>query len=387
VHGHRKYDGIDGPQVAIAHDYLTQRGGAEKVVLSMSRAFPDAPIYTTLYDPGATYPEFADRDIRVSALNRSGFLRAHHRAALPLLPFAASSIHIDADIVLASTSGWAHGFRSSGRKIAFCHSPARWLYLPDMYLGEGAGKVKKSALALLAGYLRPWDRKSALSCDKYLAVSTMIRDRISEVYGIKATVVPSPVSMSTADGGESVREVEEWLDGSEIDGAYYLCVSRLLPYKNVGQVVRAFSGSGRRLVVVGSGPDAESIRRLKTDSVLMLSDLTDSQMVWLYQRCRATISASYEDFGLTPIEAGVWGRPSVVLRWGGFLDTVVEDVTGVFFDKPEPPSIAEALDRLESSELDSGEIRRHVKQFSEEHFAASLYAVVDDLMAAPSGVH
>jgi hypothetical protein len=118
LQGHRKYDGLDGPRVAIAHDYLTQRGGAEKVVLSMCRAFPHAPVYTTLYDPAATYPEFADLDIRVSALNKSAFLRTHHRAALPLLPFAARSIDIDADVVLASTSGWAHGFRTSGRKIA-----------------------------------------------------------------------------------------------------------------------------------------------------------------------------------------------------------------------------------------------------------------------------
>ena len=106
-----------GLRVAIAHDYLTQRGGAEKVVLAMARAFPDAPIYTTLFEPSTTFPEFENLDVRASALNRIGFLRRNHRAALPLLPFASSSIEIDADVVLTSTSGWAHGFHTSGRKL------------------------------------------------------------------------------------------------------------------------------------------------------------------------------------------------------------------------------------------------------------------------------
>ena len=112
----RKYDGVDGPKVAIAHDYMTQRGGAEKVVLSMSRAFPEAPIYTMLYEPSTTYPEFADRDIRVSGLNKFRLARKFHRAALPIFPLVAESVFVDADIVLTSTSGWAHGFRTRGRK-------------------------------------------------------------------------------------------------------------------------------------------------------------------------------------------------------------------------------------------------------------------------------
>ena len=117
-----RYDGRGGPRVAIAHDYLTQRGGAEKVVLAMSRAFPKAPIYTLLFDPATTYPEFGDCDVRVSGLNRIGPLRRHHRAALPILPFAATSMMIDADVVLISTSGWAHGVRTRGRKLVYCHS-------------------------------------------------------------------------------------------------------------------------------------------------------------------------------------------------------------------------------------------------------------------------
>jgi glycosyltransferase involved in cell wall biosynthesis len=378
----RRYNGIDGPRVAIAHDYLTQRGGAEKVVLSMSRAFPDAPIYTLLYDPANTYPEFADRDIRVSRLNSLGVFRKHHRAALPILPLAASSMHVDADVVVTSSSGWAHGFRTRGRKLVHCHSPARWLYLPDMYLGEDSGLLKRAVLRATAPALRSWDRRAARSCDRYLAVSTVVRQRIADAYGISADLLPPPVAMSRNAVTEPVPELLQWLsaDGeSDPAEAFYLCVSRLLPYKNVDAVVGAFAGRSRRLVVVGRGPDAERIAAAKTPNVLMLSDLTDGQMSWLYQHSRALIAASYEDYGLTPIEAGVWGKPSVVLRWGGFLDTVVEGITGMYFDHPDAVSIADALDRFETSSFDRDKIRSHVEQFTEERFADVLYAAVDDL--------
>jgi glycosyltransferase involved in cell wall biosynthesis len=374
----RKYDGIDGPKVAIAHDYLTQLGGAEKIVLSMSRAFPEAPIYTMLYEPSTTYPEFAERDIRVSGFNKLGLARKYHRAALPILPLVAQSVFVDADIVLTSTSGWAHGFRTRGRKLIYCYSPARWLYLSDKYLGEDSGLVKRLGLRLTAPYLKAWDRRMAHGADKYLAISTLIKGRIKDTYGINADVMFAPVNMSQNYSLEPVPQVTAW---DSYDAGYYLVVSRLLPYKNVDVIVRAFADTDRRLVVVGRGPEADRLRAMKTPNVLMLSDLTDGQMAWLYKHCRALIAASYEDFGLTPIEAGVWGRPTVALRFGGFLDTIDEGVTGVYFDEPTPAAIAEALDRFEAITFDEDKIRGHVDQFTEERFAEKLYAAVDELAA------
>lgn len=149
-------------KIAIAHDYLTQRGGAERVVLAMSRAFPEAPIYTTLYDPDGTYPEFADADIRTSALNRIALFRRDHRRALPFLPAAVDSLRIDADVVLVSSSGWAHGFPTRGRRLVYCYSPARWVYLTDTYLGRPAGTSALGvALLGLRPMLRAWDRARA----------------------------------------------------------------------------------------------------------------------------------------------------------------------------------------------------------------------------------
>lgn len=372
----RDYDGVDGPRVVIAHDYLTQRGGAEKVVLSMSKAFPNAPIHTLLYDPANTYPEFADRDIRVSKLNRIPLFRKNHRLALPILPVAASATFIDADVVVTSSSGWAHGFHTSGRKLIHCHTPAHWLYTPEQYLSDDGDLAKRALLKMTSGYLKVWDRRAALSCDRYLAVSTMIKDRIKDVYGIDAGVLPSPVAMRTDAGVEPVPAVEPW---AADDQSFYLCVSRLLPYKNVDKVVRAFADSNRRLVVVGRGPEADAIDGMRTPNVVLVSDLTDAQMAWLYRSCRALVAASYEDYGLTPIEAAVWGKPAVVLRWGGFLDTVTDGVTGTFFDQPQPNSIAAALDVFETQTFDPQRIREHSAQFTEQRYAERLYAAVDEL--------
>ncbi|CDO10087.1 glycosyl transferase [Mycolicibacterium cosmeticum] len=379
----RRFDGVDGPKVAIAHDYLTQRGGAEKVVLSMSRAFPDAPIYTLLYDPEHTYPEFADRDVRVSGVNRIPLFRRNHRLSLPVLPVAASSMFVDADVVVTSSSGWAHGFRTNGRKLVHCHTPAHWLYAADYYFKPDGDRLKRAVLKTGAPYLRSWDRRAARTVDRYLAVSTTIRDRIRDAYGISADVLPSPVAIKETSTLEAVPEVEHWA-GADGD-SFYLCVSRLLPYKNVEAVIRAFAGSQRRLVVVGHGPEAAHLERIKTPNVAMLSALTDAQMAWLYRSCNALIAASYEDFGLTPIEAAVCGRPSVVLRWGGFLDTVVEGRTGVYFDRPEPDAIAGALDRFEAADFDPDTLRAHADRFTEARYAESLYAAVDELAAERDG--
>ena len=355
------------PRVAIAHDYLTQRGGAEKVVLAMARAFPDAPIYTTLYDPDGTYPEFKALDIRTSALNRVGFFRRNHRAALPLLPIASSSMRIDADVVLVSSSGWAHGFQSTGPKVVYCYSPARWIYQPDAYLGESASPLMRAVLAAVAPALKRWDRRAAATASKYFAISSVVKPRILDAYGIDSTILPAPQSLDATLPHESVPGLNDWADEG-----YYLCISRLLPYKNVDKVMCAFHSTDRKLVVVGSGPQEGELNSLSQDNIRMVKDLTDAQIRWLYKHCRGLVAASYEDFGLTPLEAASYGKPSAVLRWGGFLDTVAEGQTGVYFDAPEPALIAQAVARLADREWSKSAMDEHLDQFSEGRFADAL---------------
>ena len=371
--------GAGVPRVAIAHDYLTQLGGAEKTVLNMTRAFPGAPIYTMLYEPEATFPEFQELDVRVPAFNKVKPFRKYHRAALPVLPLVARSIFIDADVVLCSSSGWAHGFRTNARKLVYCHSPARWLYQAESYLGDKGSTMARLGLRATSTYLRSWDRNAAASSDRYLANSTEIQRRVFDAYGIEADVVFPPVSMPRADQTEPIAEVTDWLGRWPLDDSYYLVVSRLLPYKNVDAIVRAFAGADRRLVIVGHGPQAESLRELKTDNVVMLANLTDGALAWLYKNCKAIIAASYEDYGLTPLEAGVWGKPAIALRFGGFLDTIREGVSGIYFDEPSPGRIFEAVDRFESMSFDRDEVRNHVQQFGLQVFSEKLRSAVDGL--------
>ncbi|MGE2836581.1 glycosyltransferase [Mycobacterium sp. SMC-4] len=356
-------------EVAIAHDYLTQRGGAEKVVLALARAFPGAPIYTTLYNPGSTYPDFAGCTIRVSWLNSVPILRKFHRAALPFLAIASSMVKIEARVTLVSSSGWAHGFRSRGPKIVYCYSPARWLYQREAYLGDRRQILKRMALRVLEPALKRWDRRSASSAYKYFAISTVVRQRIQEAYGIEAEVLPAPHSIDTTQPQEPV-DISELPRAAE-DG-YYLCISRLLPYKNVDVVMDAVSSLQLPLIIVGTGPEERRLQQKAGRAVLMLKNLTDGQMRWLYANCNAVISASYEDFGLTPIEAAAFGKPSIVLRWGGFLDTVREGVTGTYFDKPTVPLIREAVLVSRERTWDDALLVEHAKGFSEERFVRRL---------------
>jgi glycosyltransferase involved in cell wall biosynthesis len=366
--------------VAIAHDYLTQRGGAERVVLAMARAFPGAPIYTTLYEPDGTYPEFRDLDIRVTALNRFGFLRRHHRVALPLYAPVVSSTTIDADVVVASSSGWAHGFRTTGSSIVYCHSPAHWLYQGEQFMGRPS-LLARIAMRFLGPPLRSWDRRAARRAGKYLANSTEVSRRIAKRYGIEAQVVPAPVP-------ERIAYAAGHPDGGthEPDPGFYLCVSRLLVYKHVDAVVEAFAGEpGKRLIVVGSGPMEPDLLARATPNVLFLKDISDDALTRLYGDASALIAVAYEDYGLTPVEAAATGTPSIVLRWGGYLDTMIEDVTAVFVDEPTGPAIADGIARFEARAWDRDAIRVHSQAFTEDVFIKTLTELVSEAQTANAG--
>ncbi|WP_020144759.1 glycosyltransferase [Terracoccus sp. 273MFTsu3.1] len=363
----------DRPRVAIAHDYLTQRGGAERVVLALHRAFPDATIHTTLYDPDGTYPEFRDADVVVSPIDRLGPLRRDHRSALPLLPYAVSRLRVDADVVVASSSGWAHGVPTTGHKLVYCHAPARWLYQADAYLGDDAGRtVKARALGLLGGWLRRWDRRAAASADRYLANSTVVRERIAAAYGIEADVLPPPYGIDPADPRRPLAALEDWAD----DG-YLLLVSRLLPYKNVDVAVEAVRGLPERLVVVGSGPLEARLRSQAPDNVRIVTDLTDAELRWTYAHARTLLAPSLEDFGLTPLEAAAFGVPTLALHAGGYLDTVDEKVNGTFFEEPTPAAVRAAVVAGRDRAWDAAAIRTHAEHFSEAHFRERIRAEVD----------
>jgi glycosyltransferase involved in cell wall biosynthesis len=343
------------------------------VVLSLATAFPGVAVHTSLFDAGRTFPAFSDCEVRPLPLNRAGLLRRHHRLALPLLAPAFSRLEVEADVVICSSSGWAHGTRVTGRKIVYCHAPARWLYQTDRYLLRRLS-VARTALAPLRAPLVRWDRRAAATADRYLVNSTAIQEQVRAIYGIDAEVVPPPVSFDVEGVQEEVHGVVE---------PYIVCVSRLLAYKNVQSVVEAFRElPDVGLVVVGDGPERAALREAAPPNVRIVGTVSDAQLRGLYASCVGLVAAAWEDFGLAPLEAAAFGKPAAALDFGGYLDTIVEGRTGVLFAEPTPRAIRGAVDDLLARTWDPAAISRHADTFSEARFAQRMRDVVAEEASA-----
>lgn len=366
-----------GSVVALAHDYLTQRGGAERVALELMRAFPGSVLHTTVYHADGTFPEFQGRPIATSPLNSLRPFRRDPRLALPVLAPIVDRVVVDADVLLASSSGWAHGMSARGRKVVYCHAPARWLYQPQRYLGVDRARVdiRAAGLRVLRRSLLAWDARAAASAQRYVANSTVTRDAIRAVYGRDAEVVPPPPALVP---GGPVTPVEG------LEARFVLCVARLLPYKNVDVVIEAArSMPGTQVVVVGDGPDRPRLAAMAADAenVTLLGRVDDAQLRWLYSHAGALVAASFEDYGLSPLEAAAFGCPTVALRAGGYLDTVVEDGTGLFFDLLDPQELAGVLLRALAERWDGDALRRHAEAFGAEGFRGRLRSIVAEELA------
>jgi len=349
------------PRVAIVHDYLTQRGGAERVVLALLRAFPRARLVTSVYCAQGTFPEFADHTVETTWLNRFAVLRADPRRALPLLaPTFGRTVVEDVDIVISSSSGWAHGVRTSAPKIVYCYNPPRWLYQAEEY-SAGLSLLPRFASRAMAPCLRRWDQRAAMTAAAYIGISTPVIGRIRRAYGRGALLVPPPVTIDVTSPSQPIEGIEP---------GFLLTVARGRGYKNTDIVVDGVQRmADQRLVVVGDMRVSERVRGV--------GRVSDAQLRWLYANCRALVSASYEDFGLTPLEANAFGRPAVVLRAGGFLDTLVEGVTGVFIEEPTAVAVADAIRKLPSVDTDA--VRAHAQTYSAESFAIRMRQIVDDV--------
>lgn len=360
-------------RVAIVHDDLTQRGGAERVVLSLHRLFPDAPIYATVYDPEGTYPEFAELDVRSSFLQRLPHRGGRARALLPFYPAAVRTLRLRGyDLVVSSSSRFAHGTRTPGAfHLCYCYNPPRWLHQADEYFADG-GPVPAKVRPLLApvlGWLRRWDRAASRRPDLYVAISRTVADRIKSVYGREARVVRPPLDLSR------FRPVGP----TESVAPYYLMVSRLLPYKRVDLAVQACAARGSRLVVVGSGPAEQTLRRLAGPTVEFRSGLNEVELTELLANCVAVVQPGLEDLGFAPLEANACGRPALAYAAGGALETVVDGVTGVHFGEQSVASLVAAMDRVEASLWDGDILRTHAATMGEERFHRELIGVLAEV--------
>jgi glycosyltransferase involved in cell wall biosynthesis len=355
-------------ELAIVHDYLTTMGGAERVVVSMTRAFPGAPVFTALYEPASVTPELADGlDVRASPLNRFGLFRHNHRAAMPLLGATFARTRIDAEVVLCSSSGWAHGVSTPGRKVVYCYNPPRWVYQRREY----APLTKPLWWALAAGmhpYLLRWDRRAAASCERYVAISSIVAERIRRAYGREAEILPPPSTFDPCGPQHTINGLEP---------GFFLSVGRLIGHKNLAAVVAAFTELPElQLIVVGEGPERQRLGAVAPRNVRFTGRVDDDELRWLYAHCAGIVSASREDFGLTPLEAAAFGKPSVLLRWGGFLDTMIDGQTATFFDVAAPAAIVPAVRRAATEGWDEQAIMENAQRFSEPRFEERLRAIV-----------
>jgi glycosyltransferase involved in cell wall biosynthesis len=318
-------------RVAIVHDYLNQRGGAEKVVLELSNMWPEAPIYTSLYRPDSTFEEFRGRDIRTSFIDRIPTDRGF-RNLFPLYPAAFRSFgKIDADVVVASSSGWAHMARTeeSAVHIVYCYTPARWLY-QDEHLGvDGRRAHRQSLVTPFARSLRRLDARAAGRADAYVVISEAIRERVRRAYGFEAPIVYPPVDTERVRPGPR--------------GERLLVISRLLPYKHVDLIVNAARQLGLGLDVVGTGPLLEDLRRAAGPNATFHGAATEETVTQLLETCSTVCVAGEEDFGMVAVEAQAAGKPVVAYGRGGARETVVDGVTGVLFDQQTVACVADAV--------------------------------------------
>lgn len=363
-------------KTAIVHDYLTQYGGAERVLEALHEHFPAAPIYSSIYDPAALPGQFRQMDIRQTPLRWIPGGKHDHRLLLPLYPAAFRWLGRqlrDFDLVIASSSAWAHQapVRPDATLICYFHSPARFLYGDDGYLDpSGLPGILAAAGPILFGALRRIDQRAARRVDHFIANSTNVADRIERSYGRTATIIYPPVNLERfSQATESTPE--EWC----------LVVSRLVPHKRIDLAIAGCALAGRELRIVGSGRDEAQLRKIAGRNVTFLGELSDAATADLMSRCRALIVPAEEDFGLTPVEVQAAGRPAIAFGQGGVRETVIEGETGILFQEQSAKSIAAAIGTLETIAWDAAAGRRNATRFSPARFHAELDQEISAVLA------
>ena len=352
------------PRVAIVHDALVNAGGAERVVTFMCEAFPNAPVYTSAYLPDRTYPEFRSRTVHVLPGASRAVSESAAKRMLPawLWGFAHLDLN-DYDVVLSSTTFAAKHVRAprAGRHVSYCYAPFRLLWKPEAYEASSlpVGAVGRAALDVVRPMLRAWDRRAM---DRVSSVATTCRNMaraISECYNRTPEVIYAPVRLADYRVGTG-------------SGDYYLSVSRLISHKRVDLAVQACRQMGRRLVIVGDGPELARLRELGGEHVTFAGLVDKSSLIDLYAGCRALLFSSEEDYGLTPIEAQASGRPVIAYGAGGALETMVEGQSGIFFGEQTTDSLVDAIFRFERQSFDPVRVRDSVARFDVEPFVRQL---------------
>jgi glycosyltransferase involved in cell wall biosynthesis len=369
------------PKIAIVHDFLTYFGGAEQVLKSLHSLYPKAPIYTLLYDKEKMQGYFPRAKIRTSFLNKfPKFVKKRKKYLLPLFSTAAETFDLrDFDIVISSSNSFVKGVITKPKTIhiCYCHAPTRFLWdWHHNYLSENKIKgIKKIFTIPILHYVRMWDKSAADRVDYFIANSQNTADKIKKFYGQESKVIYPPVDVVTASSPLASGERNNPTRNSTVpEESYFLIVSRLSVYKKIDIAIKAFNKLELPLIIIGEGEDEKRLRKMAEKNIKFLGFQPEEKIAQYYQNCQAFIFPGEDDFGIAPVEAMAFGKPVLAYRRGGVTETVVEGITGEFFDDQIPEILADGIRRIKNNynNYDPEKIKEHAKKFSRERFEKNI---------------
>jgi len=361
-------------KIALVHDYLTQRGGAERVFELLCKRYPEADIFTSLYDRQKTI-DVGERIVNTTFLQKIPGAAKHFRLIAPLYFPAFRALNLqDYDLIISSSTSFAKAVRKrpNARHVCFCHNVTRFLWDTATYLREyGDYRYFAPLIEHIFQLMRKVDLTYAQEPDLYIANSSVVARRIQTIYGKPAIVVNYPIDTSN-------------FVFSDIKDEYYLASARMISYKRLDIIIEAFNWLGWRLLISGDGPEQERLKSKALDNIEFLGHVSDEKRKDLFSKAKSVIVAALEDYGLVPVEANASGTPVIAYGAGGVLDTQIPGKTGVFFKRQTPESLQTALLEAGKISWNYENIRNHaVTNFSEKAFFSKIENIIDQTR----GVH
>ena len=360
-------------RVALVHDFLLDLRGAERVFLELCELFPNADLFTAVYDAAGTEGRFAGRSVTTTYLQRLKPTAHTFRPLLPFYPAAMESLDLRGyDLVVSSSSAWAHGVIPDEHAVHVCysHNPFRYAWNAREETLAGQPAIVRPILAEVMRRWRQWDTLAAQRVDAYVANSQTTARRIDRYFGREASVLYPPVA---------VERFSAAVPGQV--GDHYVVLSELMAHKRIELAVRAFSNLGLPLMVIGNGPDARRLQRLAGPTVQFAGRVSDVRVAELLRSARALVVAATEEFGIAAVEAQASGRPVIALRDGGLLETVIEGETGVFFDEPEVAALEAVVIAFDALAVDPAACTRNAARFDTATFASRFLTIAEQALA------
>ena len=361
-------------KIALVHDYLTQRGGAERVFELLSKRYPEADIFTSLYDQQKSI-DFGERIVNTTFLQKIPGAAKYFRLMAPLYFPAFRTLNLqNYDLIISSSTSFAKAVRKKpqARHICFCHNVTRFLWDTETYLREyGDYRYFAPLIEKVFQMMRNVDLKYSQEPDLYIANSSVVGHRIRKIYGKQAIVINYPIDTNNFVFSDTKDE-------------YYLASARMISYKRLDIIVEAFNWLGWHLLISGEGPELERLKSKALGNIQFLGHVSDGQRKDLFSRAKSIIVAALEDYGLVPVEANASGTPVIAYGAGGVLDTQIPGKTGVLFKRQTPDSLQTALLEAGGISWNYENIRNHaVNNFSEQAF----FSKVEQILVQVSGVH